>query len=71
MTPDEIYQLSDTIANNDYHLSCSHPLTDIREKKEIITIYKPTNEERRFTRMVALEKLEQWEKDLILGGCKE
>lgn len=63
------YKLLNTIARNDYHLSCSHPLADIIEKKNIITMYKPTNEERRFTRMVALEKLERWENDLILGGC--
>lgn len=65
------YKLSDTIAKNEYHLSCSHPLTDVMEKKEIITIYKPTNEERRFTRMIALERLARWEQDLILGEAKK
>jgi hypothetical protein len=63
------YHLSNTIAKNNYNLSCSHPVADISEKKEIITMYKPTNEERRFTRMIALEKLERWEQYLILGGC--
>ena len=71
MNPNKIFQLSFTIANNDYHLSCSHPLTDVREKKEILITYKPTNEERRFTRMIALEKLARWEQDLILGGAKK
>jgi len=65
------YKLSFTIANNDYNLSCSHPLTDIREKKEIIQSYNPSNEERIFTKMMALKKLEQWEQDLILGKCKK
>lgn len=65
------YKLSFTIANNDYNLSCSHPLTDIREKKKIIQSYNPYNEERVFTKMMALKKLEQWEQDLILGGCKK
>jgi len=65
------YKLSDTIAKNEYHLSCSHPLTDVRERKEILITYNPINEERRFTRMIALEKLAKWEQDLILGGAKK
>ena len=65
------YNLSDKIAKNEYNLSCSHPLTDIREKKEIITMYNPSKEENIFTRMIALEKLARWEKDLISGGAKK
>lgn len=60
-----------SIFNNDYHLSCSAPLTDIRNIREQLSNYTPYKEEHQFTLQRVHERLDRWEKDLILGKCKK
>ncbi len=58
------------LTEGNYQLSHSDPLGQVEELLTLIGNYHPYNEERALFRSLAIKQLKEWERDLILGGCK-
>ena len=66
-----LYSKIKEITQGNYSLSCSEPLTEVKDLLSLIIPYNPLKEENSFLRNRAIEQLKKWERDLILGGCRK
>ncbi len=65
-----IYNAIDRLVTGTYQLNRRDPLGEVEALLETFIKYNPRKEEWVPLRSFAIKRLKEWERDLVLGGCK-